>query len=559
MYEQFYGFSALPFTAQPVSGEFYFCPHHRRVLDELAERVLDGRCLCLLSGAAGVGKSSLVQALGDLVRAAVSVSQFDAQHRSETTLADRLLADLGLKCDAATPGAVVECLTTHLRICRDTGRPALLVVEHAERLTQADCALLGQLAASNDGEPLLQLLFVTAQPEIWAATGDSACSELAQRVQEHYPLLPLSPIETDSYIRERVAQAGGSPELFAASASEAVYNYSRGVPRLINRVCDLALVYGSSRDTSHIDAQTVGFVLNDRWGGSQRERATANVASGTQQIAVDTQAAVAAPPALADHQVPANPAPAVVQSNQTDSLLAQKLVELLKQGSDTREPAPRQVSERDLYDFIRLSLRYHQRHVERFTLGIVVGVALLAAGGLWTFITWQNEDLMPSAAASYSDGGRMGASMVRGETVAPFVADPVVISEPASSSRDLPAQAVSLPATPPPVVLQAPTPAVSEPVVAVPPTPASQPTLTATINSEDRAQQAETARLERERQRLQKELAAQRAEQQRLKKENAAERARAEQAKQLVEEARRNARAAWDQMNTGTPEAFPEK
>lgn len=558
MYEQFYGFSALPFAGQPVAGEFYFCPLHQRVMDELAERTRQGRCLCLLSGAAGVGKSSLVQVLADSLRASVSVSLLDAHNDSETSLSDRLLADLGLTCDGSSPGAATACLATHLQICRDTGRPAVLIVEHAERLSAHDCATLGELAGS-EGEPLLQMIFVTARPENWAAAGDNACGALAQRVQEHYPLLPLSPIETDSYIRQRVTQAAGSPDLFTASASGAVYQYSRGVPRLINRVCDLALVYGSSRDAAQIDAETLGFVLNDRWGGGQQKSAPAAGAVNVQPAAAVPGMAGVPVLQAADRPVSADAAVAVTQPATTDTLLAQKLLELLKQGNDNREPAPRQVSERDLYDFIRLSLRYHQRHVERFTLGIVVGVALLAAAGLWTFITWQNEDLMPSAAASYTGGDRVAAETDRGRSEplfvpAPVIPEPVKVVHRESGQDAVPAVALPAEHLPPPSM-----PKAGQPIVATPAPPAAPTVEASASKSDEAAERAENARLQRNRDRLKKELATQRAEQERLKKANAEEFERAEQAKLLVREARKSARAAWDSINTSRPDALPEE
>jgi hypothetical protein len=453
---------------------------------------------------------------------------------------------------------VVECLIAHLRRCRDDDRRALLVIDRAEYLAAPDCELLAALA-DDGGEMLLQIVFVSARPETWAAASDTGCAELAQRIREHHTLLPFSPVETDSYIRQRLAQADGSPDLFTASASEAVYAYSRGVPRLINRVCDLALVYGSSRNSLQIDSQTMDFVLNDRWGGSQQQPAAAPETAGVPRPALAPQPAGARPPGAADAMTPGV---TLLQPASTDVLLAQKLVELLKPAADNREPAPRQVSERDLYDFIRLSLRYHQRHVERFTLGIVVGVALLAAGGLWTVITWQNDELMPSAAASYAGSDRVAVGSANNQGVTPVAVAP--LSAPAAAvvrggagqaaALSVPVLSAAGALAPPP---STPTPG-GPPAVTFPP-PAEPATLTATIDSESRALRAESARLERQHRRLQKELAAQRAEQERLKQETAAERERAEQARLLVEEARKSARAAWDQINTGAPDAFPEE
>jgi len=550
MYEQFYGFSSAPFAHQPAAGRYEFCEHHRQILDSLETRFRQGRCVCLLQGVAGVGKSTLVEGLSGALGDTVAVSVVDAaQAATGVPLAARWLNDVGVACTADTEAAVIKYLAAYRRTLSEAGRRALLVVDNADRLTAGDCRMLDALV-EGDAEPSVQLLLVTAQSEPVPGSEEPACAALAQRIVEYYTLLPLSPMETDDYIRQRLVQAGGSPELFTPTASAAVFRYSQGLPRLINRVCDLALVYGFSRQSALIDERTMEFVLNDRWGGSQKRDSVSEFsARSLPQPAADSSPVALSQPAQA------------AETFQGNAQLARQLVELLKQGSASSKPAPRPVSERDMYDFIRMSLRYHQRHVERFVLGIVVGVALLAAGGLWTLITWQNDQLMPSAAASGTpvDGGARdaGPAPVQARADDGALRPPVAANTAVSPS---PAQAASV-ASPDPVPPATP-PAQPQPdaqaTAAAPPAAAEQPALSL-VKAQNRALEREQQKLERERQRLKKQIAAERAERERLKEQSERERERVRKAQLLIEDARKSAHTAWDRINTDTPEAFPEQ
>ncbi len=547
MYEQFYGFSSAPFAQQPAAGRYDFCEHHRQILDSLETRFRQGRCVCLLQGVAGVGKSTLVEALTEALGDSVAGSVVDAaQAAAGVPLAARWLNDAGVACTADTEAAVIKYLAAYRRTLSEAGRRALLVVDNADRLTAGDCRMLDALV-EGDAEPSVQLLLVTAQSDPVPGCEEPACAALAQRIVEHYTLLPLSPMETDDYIRQRLVQAGGSPELFTPTASAAVFRYSQGLPRLINRVCDLALVYGFSRQSALIDERTMEFVLNDRWGGSQKRDSVSEFsARSVPQPAADSSPVVLPQPAQ------------TAETSQGNAQLAQQLVELLKQGSASGEPAPRPVSERDMYDFIRLSLRYHQRHVERFVLGIVVGVALLAAGGLWTLITWQNDQLMPSAAASSTpvDTGGRDAGLAPVQAGADYAAVPPPVAA-NTAVRPSPAQAASVASPDPaPPATPAAQPQPTAQATATAPLPAAAPSL---VKAQNRALEREQQKLERERQRLKKQIAAERAERERLKEQSERERERVRKAQLLIEDARKSTRTAWDRINTDTPEAFPEQ
>jgi hypothetical protein len=214
-----------------------------------------------------------------------------------------------------------------------------------------------------------------------------------------------------------------------------------------------------------------------------------------------------------------------------------------------------------------LSMKYHQRHLERFTFGVVAGVVLLAAGGLWGFIAWQNGTYLPNELVS--DQVSIDASSdstVTWETQPPV--QETVVSEPvptvnlrAGVSRMLTPQSEAMPVEEVPTVEQAAleSSAGTEKMMPDQAAIAAQAELTASIEAKNLALQAEREKLEQERHLLKKKLAAERAENERLKLESEREHERALKAQSMVKEARRNTRLSWDKINASTPDAFPEE
>lgn len=577
MYEQFYGFSTLPFAARPAAGEYYFSEQQRRVLESLEERLAQGGCVCALSGAEGVGKTTLVQALCDAVKDKVDIYNVDAAQTSgETSLAQKVVAVLGIEADCDRPASLDRCLEAELSRWAEAGQKGLLVIENAADISVSDSQMLHTLMAGSK----LMILLVADQSESEPVAGETLFAGFAGNIAQCYTLLPFNPVETDTYIRVRLIQAGATPDLFAPSAVEAVYRYSLGLPRLINRICDLALVYGFSRQHEQIDQQTMDFVLNDRWGrGQQQTNAPVDSGAGLSALSGDTEhTAVNVPQShveVAADGVPLQQARSrqagaafsqTGPSSQADSVIARQLVELLRQGEQYKINSD-QPSERDIYDFIRLSMQYHQRHLERFTLGVAAGVVLLAVGGVWAFMAWQNSNHPASGLASkqIADESFPG-STVRWERPPP-VRD-VVMGEPIPSLkmhagvvralRPLDSQMRSGEEIPAAEQAALESPGTIAKTMPDPTPAAQQKELTASIATQNHALQAERKKLEQERLRLKKKLAAQRAENERLERESRREQERTRKAQSLVEEARKNAHLSWDKANTSTPDAFPE-
>jgi general secretion pathway protein A len=114
-----------------------------------------------------------------------------------------------------------------------------------------------------DDDMLLQIMFV-GQPQLLAKLKSPSFSQLAQRITVNYHLMPLTHEETCSYIHSRLEKVGGVPEIFTADAIKKIYFMTKGIPRLINLLCDSALVYAYSGEIVRVDETVINRVIEDK-------------------------------------------------------------------------------------------------------------------------------------------------------------------------------------------------------------------------------------------------------------------------------------------------------
>jgi type II secretory pathway predicted ATPase ExeA len=144
------------------------------------------------------------------------------------------------------------------------GKRTVLIIDEAQNLRPEMLEELRMLSnVNNEKDQLLQMVLV-GQPELLDILKRPDLRQFVQRISVHCHLDPLSPAETAAYIRHRLQVVGGKPDLFDDTACAAVHYFTGGVPRLINLLCDQALMYGFSEDQSYITFITVSEVVSDR-------------------------------------------------------------------------------------------------------------------------------------------------------------------------------------------------------------------------------------------------------------------------------------------------------
>jgi general secretion pathway protein A len=267
MYESFYKFSEKPFTLLPDPGFLFLSNKHRMALTLLEYGLMNQAGFTVISGDIGTGKTTLIRHLLDHMDREHTVGLISNTHRSFGELLQWIL--LAFNLEYANLGKV-EMYRRFIDFIIDEyahNRRVVLIVDEAQNMAAETLEELRMLSNVNaDKDQALQVILV-GQRELRDTLRRPDLVQFAQRISVDYHLEPLSEEETAGYIRHRIEVAGGDPQLFEEGACRAVYRYSNGVPRLINLLCDTALVYGYAGQSAQIDSALVTDVAREKQQG----------------------------------------------------------------------------------------------------------------------------------------------------------------------------------------------------------------------------------------------------------------------------------------------------
>ncbi len=267
MYESFYGFKEKPFSLLPDPAFLYLGQKHRTALTMLQYGLMSNAGFTVVTGEIGSGKTTLIrQILNDLDQD-VTVGLISNTHQSFGELLQWVLMAFGLPHKGMEKVDRFESFVNFLISEYSEGRRTVLVIDEAQNLSIETLEELRMLSNVNaDKNQVLQLIMV-GQPELRTLLQLPQLKQFAQRVSVSHHLDALSSEETLNYIRHRVAVAGGDPATFDDKACALVWYHSRGVPRVVNTLCDMALVYGYAGGQKQILAKTIKEVVRDRKKG----------------------------------------------------------------------------------------------------------------------------------------------------------------------------------------------------------------------------------------------------------------------------------------------------
>jgi len=246
MYNDFFGLRESPFNVSPDPRYFFLTPVMQEALAGLAYGVQRRRGIVLLTGEVGTGKTTLLNQLMDWLRQNRAATAFIFNTRlSVEDLFNYMLTDYGISCQSRAKSDMLIRLNNWLleRYVAGDPEPAVLIVDEAQNLSLElleEIRLLTNLETSS--EKLLPIV-LSGQPELDLKLRDPRLRQLRQRITLRYKTTQLSASETRKYIEERlhIAGANGDP-IFATEAVEIIHQYARGVPRVINVICDHALI-----------------------------------------------------------------------------------------------------------------------------------------------------------------------------------------------------------------------------------------------------------------------------------------------------------------------------
>ncbi len=267
MYESFYKLREKPFTLLPDPGFLFLSNKHRMALTLLEYGLMNQAGFTVISGDIGTGKTTLIRHLLDHMDREHTVGLISNTHRSFGELLQWIL--LAFNLEYANLGKV-EMYRRFIDFIIDEyahNRRVVLIVDEAQNMAADTLEELRMLSNVNaDKDQALQVILV-GQRELRDTLRRPDLVQFAQRISVDYHLESLSAEETVGYIRHRLEVAGGNPHLFEEDACRAVYRYSNGVPRLINLLCDTALVYGYAEQREQIDSTLVTDVAREKQQG----------------------------------------------------------------------------------------------------------------------------------------------------------------------------------------------------------------------------------------------------------------------------------------------------
>ncbi len=244
IYNAYFGFAENPFNISPDPEFLYRSPQHEEALANLTYGVRSRRGFIVLTGEVGTGKTTMLECLRDVLDAQRTEFAFIFNSRLTPDQFFEMMAyDFDLKCDRKSKTDVLFALNNLLLEQAHRNRTCVLIVDEAHNLewdVLEEIRLLGNL--ENRQGKLLQII-LAGQPELDRKLDAPNLRQLKQRIVLRCSLNPLSPEETAAYIETRMARAGmPNQKVFTLDLLEEIYRRARGIPRVINLLCDNLLV-----------------------------------------------------------------------------------------------------------------------------------------------------------------------------------------------------------------------------------------------------------------------------------------------------------------------------
>ncbi len=270
MYEQFYGLAASPFSITPDPRYLFFSRRHREAFEHMLYGITQRKGFIQITGEVGAGKSTLCRAVLEELGPAYATALILNPVMSGIQLLRAILHELDLPDTGNDRLRLTRRLNEFLLDRLQAGQDVVLFVDEAQDLTDAmleEVRLLSNL--ETDDRKLLQIVLL-GQPELRDRLERPELRQLRQRITVRYHLGPIEPEETEAYILHRLAVAGanGRPT-FTPTAVRAIHRRSRGVPRLINAVCDKTLLAGYVEERDRLGWWQVRRAVRDLEGADR--------------------------------------------------------------------------------------------------------------------------------------------------------------------------------------------------------------------------------------------------------------------------------------------------
>jgi len=265
MYESFFGFREKPFSLLPDPSFLFLTEKHQRALTLLQYGLTSHAGFTVITGEIGSGKTTLVRRLLQEEDPEITVGLVNnTQCESVDELLRWVAFAFGLDYGGQYHVALYDAFTEFLIQEYAAGRRVVVIIDEAQQLSLELLEQVRMLSNINADKVQVVQFILVGQPSLRDQLRRPELHQFAQRIAVDYHLQALSEDEVIQYIRHRLTHGGGQPDLFSEEACRMIARHSRGIPRLINTLCDTALVYAFSGAKGKVDKPLIREVLRDK-------------------------------------------------------------------------------------------------------------------------------------------------------------------------------------------------------------------------------------------------------------------------------------------------------
>ncbi len=266
MYAAYFDLKENPFKLSPEPGYLFLSEQHRDAINSLIYGIREKKGFVMLSGGIGTGKTTICRSLLNRLDASVETALIFNTAITELELLESVVREFGIAPPADTHAkkGYVDALNDYLLKNFAAGKNAVLLIDEAQNLSHGALEQIRMLSnLETEKEKLLQIVLV-GQPELKATLTLPALRQLNERITVRYDLKPLTPAEVVTYITHRLGVAGGPGKVtYTRGAYRRIYEYSEGIPRRINALCDRALLIAYARSTGRITSRIIRHAARD--------------------------------------------------------------------------------------------------------------------------------------------------------------------------------------------------------------------------------------------------------------------------------------------------------
>jgi len=264
MYIDYFKMRERPFTLVPDPDFLFWSAAHERAFSILEYGIITRAPITLITGDVGAGKTTLVHHLLKSLEDDVSIGLVSNAQGDRGELLRWVMSAFDQPTDEAT--SYVDLFARFQAFLIEqyaAGQRAIIVIDEAQNLSRGNLEELRMFTNINSNKDELFQIVLVGQPELRDMVMRPDLSQFAQRVSAHFHLKAMDAETTQSYIHHRLVKAGGVAEIFTKPACKMIFEQSGGVPRIVNQLCDLCMVYAFAGGEKVVNVETVRQILDD--------------------------------------------------------------------------------------------------------------------------------------------------------------------------------------------------------------------------------------------------------------------------------------------------------